>query len=41
MANPNMLLKILYDDCDGNDNKNCARGLNFLAADCLQVFNTG
>jgi hypothetical protein len=35
-----MLLKILYDNCDGNGDKKCVRDFNFLAADCLQVFNT-
>ncbi len=35
-----MLLKILYDNCDGNGDKKCVRYLNFSAADCLQVFNT-
>jgi hypothetical protein len=36
-----MLLKILYDNCDGNGDKKCVRDFNFSAADCLQVFNTG
>jgi hypothetical protein len=26
---------------DGNGGKKLVRGFNFLAADCLQVFNTG
>jgi hypothetical protein len=41
MANPKMHLKILWDNCDGNDIKKCVGGLNFSAADCLQVFSTG
>jgi hypothetical protein len=36
-----MLLKILYDNCDGNGDKKCVRVFNFSAANCLQVFNTG
>jgi hypothetical protein len=36
-----MVLKILYDNCDGNGDKKCVRDFNFSAADCLQVFNTG
>ncbi len=36
-----MLLKILYDNCDGNGDKKFVRDFNFSAADCLQVFNTG
>jgi hypothetical protein len=36
-----MLLKILYDNCDGNGDKKWVQDLNFSAADCLQVFNTG
>jgi hypothetical protein len=36
-----MLLKILYDNCDGNGDKKCIRDFNFSAADCLQVCNTG
>jgi hypothetical protein len=36
-----MLLKLLYDNCDGNGDKKCVRDFNFSAADCLQVFSTG
>jgi hypothetical protein len=36
-----VLLKILYDNCDGNGDKKCVRDFNFSTADCLQVFNTG
>jgi hypothetical protein len=35
-----MLLKILYDNGDGNGDKKCVRDFNFSAANCLQVFNT-
>ncbi len=41
MTNLNMLLKVLYDNCDENGDKKCVRGFNFSAANCLQVFNTG
>ncbi len=41
MMNLNMLLKVLYDDCDENGDKKCVRDFNFSAADCLQVFDTG
>ncbi len=41
MTNLDKLLKVLYDDCDGNGDKKCVRDFNFSAADCLQVFNTG
>ncbi len=40
MTNLDMLLKVLYDDCDGNGDKKCVQDFDFSAADCLQVFNT-
>jgi hypothetical protein len=41
MTNLDMLLKVLYNNCDGNGVIKCVQDFNFSAADCLQVFNTG
>ena len=41
MTNLGMLLKVLYNDCDGNGDKKWVGDFNFSAADCLQVRNTG
>ncbi len=35
-----MLVKILYDNGDGNGDKKCVRDFNFSATNCSQVFNT-